>query len=255
MQYVATLFRGWEVVHIQYELEDSAVVMRRKRTWKGLETQRVELASLSGEVRRVWARQPAFMYSTVVLVAAMLVLGIDSTMHGVGAQALGLGGTGISWLLWGPLLGIGGVGVHDPTQDEEARGVVVFCGHVERRGAVRAARSAECGQPGEVRGRDPEASAGKVSRSSRFSAIPFNEGLADVAGNPCFPGDWRGLAPCGKRACCTCVHEVVKLRDYSRKWRYFSSAAWTKSPVFVERYCALACFACHCVWQAKHAKA
>jgi len=51
MQYVATLFRGWEVVHIQYELEDAAVVMRRKRTWKGLETQRVELASLSGELR------------------------------------------------------------------------------------------------------------------------------------------------------------------------------------------------------------
>jgi len=108
MRYVATLFRGWEVVHIQYELDDSAVVMNRHRTWKGRETQRVELASLSGEVRRVWGRQPAYVYSLAVLVMVLLILGIDATMHGVGAKAMGWGEGAISWKLWGPLLGVAG---------------------------------------------------------------------------------------------------------------------------------------------------
>jgi hypothetical protein len=109
MRYVATLFRGWEVVHMQYDLQESAVVMNRHRTWKGRDSQTVELASLSGEVRRVWGRQPAYVYSTVVLVVVLLILGIDTTMHGVGAQAMGMGGTSISWALWGPLLAIGGL--------------------------------------------------------------------------------------------------------------------------------------------------
>jgi hypothetical protein len=109
MRYVATLFRGWEVVHIQYDLEDGAVAMNRHRTWKGRDSQRVELAALSGEVRRVWGRQPAFVYSTAVLVVVLLILGIDAAMHGVGAQGLGLGGTGVSGALGGPLLPIGGL--------------------------------------------------------------------------------------------------------------------------------------------------
>jgi hypothetical protein len=108
MQYAAMLFRGWEVVHLQYELDDDAIVMRRKRTWKTPETQRVELASLSGEVRRVLARQPAYVYSTAVLIIALLILGIDATMHGVGAKTMGWGNGNLSWWLWGPLLAIGG---------------------------------------------------------------------------------------------------------------------------------------------------
>ncbi len=99
MQYGATLFRGWEVVHLHYTLEDDAVVQRRKRTWAGLQTQRVELASLSGEVRRIKARQPAFIYSTVVLLAVLLVLGIDALLH-----AKASGGVGVSVPLWIPLL-------------------------------------------------------------------------------------------------------------------------------------------------------
>ena len=105
MHYAATLFRGWEIVRLDYTLQDDAVVLRRQRTWNGRQEQRVELASLSGEVRRVRARQPAFIYSTVVLLAVLLILGIDALFHGVGAN--GPGGKGVSWALWGPLLALG----------------------------------------------------------------------------------------------------------------------------------------------------
>jgi hypothetical protein len=103
MHYAGTLYRGWELVRLDYALEDNAIVMRRKRTWKGLQEQRVELASLSGAVRRVRARQPAFVISTAVLVVALFVLGIDAMVHGVGAN-----GPGVSWTLWGPLLAVSG---------------------------------------------------------------------------------------------------------------------------------------------------
>ena len=104
MHYAATLYRGWELVRLDYALEDDAVVMRRQRTWKGLQEQRVELASLSGEVRRVRARQPAFVFSTAALVVVLLILGIDAMYHGVGA-----GGLAVYWPLWGPLLAVGGM--------------------------------------------------------------------------------------------------------------------------------------------------
>lgn len=103
MQYTAILFRGWEVVRLNYKLDDQAVSLRRKRTWKGTEQQRVELAALSGEVRRVRARQPAYLFSTAALVVILLVLGIDAFYHGAGAH-----GANISWPLWGPLLAVGG---------------------------------------------------------------------------------------------------------------------------------------------------
>jgi hypothetical protein len=106
MQYRALLHRGWEVVRLDYTLEDDAVVMQRKGTFKAAQTERVELASLSGEVRRVAARQPAYVYSTFVVVAVLIVLGIDAIMHGVVAQQAGA--RGISWWLWGPLLAVGG---------------------------------------------------------------------------------------------------------------------------------------------------
>jgi len=104
MQYTALLFRGWEVVRLNYNFEGDAIVMRRKRTWKGQEQQRVEIASLNGQVRRIRARQPAFLFSTIALVVVLLVLGIDAFYHGAGA------GTGMHvwWPLWGPLLGLGG---------------------------------------------------------------------------------------------------------------------------------------------------
>ena len=104
MHYSANLFRGWEIVHLRYDLDDSAITMRRKRTWKPLETQRVEIASLTGGVRRIRARQPANIFATALLVVVLLILGIDATMHGVGAK-----GDGVSWPLWGPLLGVGGL--------------------------------------------------------------------------------------------------------------------------------------------------
>jgi len=106
MHYSATLYRGWEIVRLDYTLQDDAVLLRRQRTWNGAQEQRVELASLSGEVRRVWARQPAFIYSTVALVVILLLLGFDAIFHGVGAN--GPGGKGVSWALWGPLLAVGG---------------------------------------------------------------------------------------------------------------------------------------------------
>ncbi len=104
MQYIAILFRGWEVVRLNYALEGDTVIMRRKRTWAALEQQRVELASLSGEVRRIKARQPAFLYSTIGLVIVLLILAIDAFYHG----AASAGGLRISWTLWGPLLVVGG---------------------------------------------------------------------------------------------------------------------------------------------------
>ena len=104
MQYRATLYRGWEVVRLEYTLEEDAVLLERHRTWKGRQVERVELAALSGEVRRVAARQPAFVFSTIVLVAVLIVLAIDTFFHGEFAP----GGKGISWWLWGPLLAVGG---------------------------------------------------------------------------------------------------------------------------------------------------
>jgi hypothetical protein len=106
MQYVARLYRGWEVVRLDYVLEGDAVVLHRQRTWKGGQVERVELAALSGEVRRVAARQPAFIYSTVVLVVVLIGLAIDTFFHGKIAQ--GAGAAGISWWLWGPLMAVGG---------------------------------------------------------------------------------------------------------------------------------------------------
>ena len=109
MTYSAILFRGWEVVRLDYAFEDDYVTLRRHRTFKGRTQERVELAALSGEVRRVRARQPAFIYSTIVLVVVLLILGIDALFHGVGANgAGGGGGKGVSWLLWGPLLAVAG---------------------------------------------------------------------------------------------------------------------------------------------------
>jgi hypothetical protein len=101
VEYHARLFRGWEIVQLDYALEGEQVILRRKSTWKPAQEQRVEVASLTGEVRRVWGRQPAFVVMTVIVLAALLVLGIDAMMHGVGA---GGGLKGIYWPLWGPLL-------------------------------------------------------------------------------------------------------------------------------------------------------
>jgi hypothetical protein len=106
MTYSAILFRGWEVVRLDYALEDDHVSLRRRRTFKGRSEERVELAALSGEVRRIRARQPAFIYSTVILVVVLLILGVDALFHGVGAN--GIGGKGVSWYLWGPCLAVAG---------------------------------------------------------------------------------------------------------------------------------------------------
>jgi hypothetical protein len=102
MTYRAVLFRGWEVVRLDYAFEDDTVILRRQRTWKGRSEEHVELAALSGEVRRVRARQPAFIYSTILLIAVLAVLGIDALLH-----AKASGGVGVSVPLWIPLLVVG----------------------------------------------------------------------------------------------------------------------------------------------------
>lgn len=99
VDYHARLFRGWEVVHLDYTLEGNEISMCRKSTWKPLHEQRVEVSSLNGEVHRVWGRQPAFVATTIIVLIALLILGIDAMMHGVTR-----GGQGIYWPLWGPLL-------------------------------------------------------------------------------------------------------------------------------------------------------
>jgi hypothetical protein len=106
MTYSATLFRGWEVVRLDYTFEEDIITLRRHRTFNGRSQERVELAALRGDVRRIRARQPAFVYSTALLVVVLLILGIDALFHGVGAN--GIGGKGVSWILWGPLLAIAG---------------------------------------------------------------------------------------------------------------------------------------------------
>src|SRR5689334_3446996 len=104
MQYSAILFRGWEVVRLAYAFEKDAVVMRRQRTWKAIEEQRVEFASLSGGVRRIRARQPAYVYSTAVLLVILVILGVDAIYHGIASG----GGMHLFWPVWAPLLGLGG---------------------------------------------------------------------------------------------------------------------------------------------------
>jgi len=101
LHYEARLFRGWEMVNLRYAVEGEEVVLHRKSTWKGEQEQRVAIGSLTGEIRRVWGRQPAYLVSTIVTLAALLVLGIDAMMHGVGA-----GGRGVYWPLWWPLLAV-----------------------------------------------------------------------------------------------------------------------------------------------------
>jgi hypothetical protein len=102
MHYGATLFRGWEIVRLDYAIEDDSVTLRRLRTFNGRSEERVEIATLSGEVRRIRARQPAFIYSTVLLIAVLAVLGIDALLH-----AKASGGPGVSVPLWIPLLVVG----------------------------------------------------------------------------------------------------------------------------------------------------
>src|SRR6516225_9257465 len=94
MTYRARLFRGWETVSLEYRLEGDTVIMRRKGTWGKTQEQRVDVAALTGEVRRVWGGQPAYLASMGVVRRALAVLAIDAMVHGVGA-----GGGGV----YGPL--------------------------------------------------------------------------------------------------------------------------------------------------------
>jgi hypothetical protein len=102
MHYAATLHRGWTVVRLDYTLEGDAIRLRRQAFLQAPKEQRVELAALSGEVRRIWARQPAYIISTIIIVLAFLVLAIDGVIHGVRHAG------DINWALWGPIIAVGG---------------------------------------------------------------------------------------------------------------------------------------------------
>lgn len=75
--YSATLHRGWDVVHLDYELSDNAVIVHEAHTFGGKSEKRVELSNLKRDARRIIARQPAYRYALIVLQFCVLVLAGD----------------------------------------------------------------------------------------------------------------------------------------------------------------------------------
>lgn len=98
--YAAVLFRGWEIVRLDYRLRDDDVLVTERHTWHfGKSTEKsVPLEGLTGEVRRIFARQTAYWFSIFLLVGIFLVLAADLVFFKGGMQ----GERGIYWPLWGP---------------------------------------------------------------------------------------------------------------------------------------------------------
>ena len=72
--YRATLFRGWDLVRLSYQIQEQTLVVRTRSLWRGSSEKRVELTELADDVHRVWARQGAYKWAmTALLIAAMAV--------------------------------------------------------------------------------------------------------------------------------------------------------------------------------------
>lgn len=75
--YFATLHRGWEVVHLEYQLTDDAIVVREFHLLGGKSEKRIALADLKKDARRIAARQPAYRYALILLQFFILVIAGD----------------------------------------------------------------------------------------------------------------------------------------------------------------------------------
>ncbi len=78
--YSATLHRGWDVVRLNYRLEDDAVVVNEAHLWGGKTEKRVALANLERNARRIIARQPAYRYALILLQFCVLVIAGDCAL-------------------------------------------------------------------------------------------------------------------------------------------------------------------------------
>ncbi len=102
--YSAVLFRGWEVVRLNYAIDGSEVVVREKHTWSGATEKRVSISGLKGDTRRVWGRQKAHWACLLVFIAVGMTLGYNLLVREGGIQS-----GQIYWPLWGPGMAIGGM--------------------------------------------------------------------------------------------------------------------------------------------------